>query len=136
MSFFFLMLETAFKYLFEGPLYQLYVHSPSIWGIGGWSGLSNESICSSITLQPQKYWELNDLNKFYCEELIKTRSNSFVMTAMYLSYIVVVLFAMKYAFFAMLECLSYYLLPCVGSQQLGIIDWSKGTYANRNPSIN
>ena len=64
-------------YFIEYPLFLIYQNCPSIFGVGGWGGFSHEQICSRLTAQPERYWELNIDD---CIILVNTRFQSFFIT--------------------------------------------------------
>ena len=64
-------------YVIETPLFLIYQHSPSIAGVGGWGGFNYNQICSRITSQTEKYWEVND---HHCKLMINERFQSFFIT--------------------------------------------------------
>ena len=64
-------------YFIEYPLFLIYQNCPSIVGVGGWGGFSHEQICSRLTAQPERYWELNIDD---CIILVNSRFQSFFIT--------------------------------------------------------
>ena len=68
-------------YVIETPLFLIYQHSPSIAGVGGWGGFNYNQICSRITSQTEKYWEVND---HHCKLMINERFQSFFIHCIFL----------------------------------------------------
>lgn len=55
------------------PLYSLYLESPSIGNLGGWSGSDESHICAQITNVPASHWE--EVGIIECTNLINKRFN-------------------------------------------------------------
>ena len=77
-------------YLIEYPLFLIYQNCPSIFGVGGWGGFSDEQICSRLTSQPERYWEINSSD---CVLLVNSRFQSFFITVQVAAYFIL-LFSM------------------------------------------
>lgn len=57
-------------------LARLYVHGPSIGGVGGWQGQSPEQICSKMTHSPEEFWVRNISE---CQRLISQNFYSWIV---------------------------------------------------------
>ena len=98
-----LMSITIIRYLFSFsrklyiififiPLFYLYLNSPSIWGIGGYSGQSYEDICHSIIGQlSSSFWAENEDNRKECINLILKRFNNILTGLIGIIYIIILI---------------------------------------------
>ena len=83
-----MLLGWLFYLLLEEPFYHLYINCPSALGVGGWDGYSKSRICSIITSQPEKYWDLNEVNNYYCDQIIQQRFISVMITIKMILYFI------------------------------------------------
>ena len=90
------------------PLRFIYKNGPSFLLL--WEGISDESICYELTSVDSCFWSSNDETAFACSEIIKRKSNAFVIAVYlligtYCIYVLVSLLIYKYFFMSQMSAL-------------------------------
>lgn len=71
------ILEYGYVACFVNPLFKLYMHGPSLWGVGFWEGRSSSEICTLVTGNGNQVFWLENVDE--CRTLIQRKFNSFEM---------------------------------------------------------
>ena len=83
--------DVAYGRFIAEPLMALYRHAPSVGGVGGWSGFTQEQICARLNGQSESFWAHHSLE---CQDLVEGRLRSLAITVQTVIY-----------FFGMFRCL-------------------------------
>jgi hypothetical protein len=100
-------------YFFTQPLEQLYLHGPSIYGVGFWQGKDAYTICSEISGPhvTEKFWMMNPLE---CDLLIQKRTSTFIINIILILYVYVLI----RVFHSLINCFTYTVPRLIGSRLL------------------
>ncbi len=74
-------IKLVFQLILLKPLKLLYLHSPEIFGVGGWSGRAPEAICYEMSPSSRvNYWTSSPESLEECHRMIEQRFDSFSIT--------------------------------------------------------
>lgn len=96
----YLGVDIIYNKVFRDPIRVLYLSLPSIHGVGGWGGISKETICSVLTSVPESHWHVEQPE---CNSIINRRVDATIAVFGALAYITIILRVVLYMF----ECIDF-----------------------------
>ena len=84
-------------------LARLYLHGPTVAGVGGWHGHTPASICSQMTDSSEDFWKRSPENMAECHRLIAQQFYSWIVLAETVVYFIVVFRAAQWGISTLLK---------------------------------
>lgn len=106
------------KNILISPIYQIYIHGPSLQGFGFWEGKHNYDICAELTNVSSEFW-YNHSNE--CLLLIEKKFNSFCITILCITYSYVCVITMRHG----IQLLLHKVFPLQDTRTIIAVDTNK-----------